>query len=453
MAIKTDVRLEAPEGFKLTEIGPLPREWQAAPLRGVVEKPKQVNPRDHPNWRFRYVDVSSVSNETLSIQGFRQYQGEDAPSRARKRIRTHDVIFATVRPYLRRVAMVPSNLDGEICSTAFCVIRSRPDLADPAFVFYAVTTDDFVGRVSEHQRGTGYPAVTDKEVLAEVIPLPPIDEQRAIARVLSTIQRAIDATERVIAAARQLKHSLMRHLFTYGPVPIAQAEQVPLKETEIGPVPEHWGVVRLEQCATVQTGVAKGRKFSPSDRTVSVPYLRVANVQAGYLDLSEIKDITIREAELPRYRLEAGDVVLTEGGDFDKLGRGFIWRNEIPGCVHQNHIFAVRAERKVVSPEYLACLIQSQHSRSYFLTVAHRTTHLACINTRKLKALPLLIPCSDDQARIVETLSAIDTKIEVEEKRKAALKELFRTMLHLLMTGQVRVKDWDGSEVESKEAP
>ena len=160
------------------------------------------------------------------------------------------------------------------------------------------------------------------------------------------MQRAKEATEKVIAATRQLKASLMRQLFTYGPVPVNQADQVTLKETDFGSVPQSWPVSPLERCSEVQTGVAKGRSLNGAD-LVSVPYLRVANVQDGYLDLTEIKNIEIRRSEVPRFSLRVGDVVLTEGGDFDKLGRGFIWTGEVPGCVHQNHIFAVRANRSI----------------------------------------------------------------------------------------------------------
>jgi len=445
--MEAEVAQEVPEGFKLTEIGLLPEEWQVVPLGKVLASNKlALNPQDCVDELFEYYSIPAyqISNQPGLEKG--------GQIRSQKLlVESGTVLFGKLNPRVPKVWLVSSDSGKrKIASTEFIPMLPVQGRIVSRFLYYLAWSDHLMPKAQELISGStpSRQRVDVRAFLGVRIPLPPVDEQQAIARVLAAIQRAIEATDRVIAAARQLKRSLMRHLFTYGPVPIAEAERVPLKGTEIGPVPQHWDVVRLEQCATVQTGVAKGRKLSPSDRTVSVPYLRVANVQAGYLDLSEIKDITIREAELPRYRLEAGDVVLTEGGDFDKLGRGFIWRNEIPGCVHQNHIFAVRAKRKVVSPEYLACLIQSQHSRSYFLTVAHRTTHLACINTRKLKALPLLIPCSDDQARIVETLSAIDTKIEVEEKRKAALKELFRTMLHLLMKGQVRVKDWHGADAK-----
>jgi type I restriction enzyme S subunit len=274
------------------------------------------------------------------------------------------------------------------------------------------------------------------------VPLPPLEEQRAISFILRTVQRAKEATEKAIAAACQLKHSLMRHLFSYGPVPVEQADQIQLKETDFGSVPQGWNAARLSECAVVQTGVAKGRKLNGTD-TVKVPYLRVANVQDGYLDLSEMKTIEIRRSELSRYSLQPGDVVLTEGGDFDKLGRGFIWNDEVPGCVHQNHIFAVRADRRLLIPEFLAYQTQSTYGKAYFLSVAHKTTNLACINTTKLKGFPVLLPPKNEQHEIVEALRAVDRKIAREESRQRSLEAMFGSLLHHLMTGRLRVAQLD----------
>jgi type I restriction enzyme S subunit len=192
----------------------------------------------------------------------------------------------------------------------------------------------------------------------------------------------------------------------------------------------------------VQTGIAKGRKFG-SEETVRAPYLRVANVQDGHLDLSEIKTIEMRAAEIDRYRLRPDDVVLTEGGDFDKLGRGFIWRGEIESCVHQNHIFAVRPNRAKLLPAFFAYLAQSSYGRSYFLRVAHKTTNLACINTTKLKAFPVLLPKIDEQREIACILDAMDRKVDLHRRKRAVLEELFRALLHKLMTGEIRVADLD----------
>lgn len=141
-------------------------------------------------------------------------------------------------------------------------------------------------------------------------------------------------------------------------------------------------MVPLGECAYVQTGIAKGRKIAV-DEALTLPYLRVANVQDGRLDLPEMKEITIRERERDRFLLREGDFVLTEGGDFDKLGRGFIWRGEVENCLHQNHIFAVRADWARLTPEFFPYQSQSPYGKAYFLSVAHKTTNLASINTTK----------------------------------------------------------------------
>jgi type I restriction enzyme S subunit len=324
-----------------------------------------------------------------------------------------------------------------IAREAYCIGRGLAaingrDSLDNWFLFYLLIFAK--QRLEQKSTGSTFKSI-NKGVLRDfLIPLPPLPEQRRIAHVLSTIQEAIAAQEDLIAAARETKRSLMQRLFTYGP----GVEPAATKETEFGQVPKPWKITLLEEIAFVQTGAAKGRNLGES-RVMAVPYLRVANVQDGYLDLSEIKEMQVRVSELDRYRLQPGDVVLTEGGDFDKLGRGFIWSGQIPDCVHQNHIFAVRMNREILLPEYFAYLVQSDYAKGYFLRVAHRTTHLACINKTKLQSLPVLVPSLDEQGGVVSILNAADQKISTEEQRKAALEELFRSMLHQLMTGQVRV--------------
>lgn len=200
--------------LKETEVGVMPDNWDVVELRRVIEKPKQINPTKTPSWHFKYVDVSGISNEHMSIQNYSNYLGKNAPSRARKQVKIHDVIFATVRPYLRRVAIVPSELDGQICSTAFCIIRANAILADFKYLFYVVSSDGFVQRVSENQRGSSYPAVTDKDVLNQSIPLAALPIQRQISEVLSAIDKKIESEENRKKALDQLFRTLLHDLMT-----------------------------------------------------------------------------------------------------------------------------------------------------------------------------------------------------------------------------------------------
>ena len=286
------------------------------------------------------------------------------------------------------------------------------------------------------QRHVNQASVGKDRLGATTLPAIELPEQKKIAHILSTVQRAIEAQGRIIQTTTELKKALMHKLFTEG----LRGERQ--KQTEIGPVPESWEVVPLSDCAVVQTGIAKGRKVK-AEEAVEVPYLRVANVQDGYLDLSEMKTITIRKNEQQRFALKNGDVVLTEGGDFDKLGRGFIWDGQIDSCVHQNHVFAVRPDTSRISSEFFAYQSQSPYGKSYFLSVAHKTTNLACINTTKLKGFPVLLPPSDQQEAIVDACHSVDGKIQVARSKKIQLQDIFRTLLHELMTAKTRVHEFE----------
>ena len=321
---------------------------------------------------------------------------------------------------------------------------SKPGIEPRFYVYFLQSAFTQLGLFAGAGNKTTIANLSRNQLAALEVPEPSPQEQKDIARVLGAVRMGMTAHQRSVAHARDLKRTAMRELFARG------LRSEPQRETEFGPVPQNWRIADLSEVATVQTGVAKGRALGDAE-VVEVPYLRVANVQDGHLDLREMKRITIRTSEIDRYRLEPGDVVLTEGGDFDKLGRGFVWNGEVPGCVHQNHVFAVRTHRSVLDPTFLAYLAQSPYGKAYFLKVAHKTTNLACINTTKLKALPVLIPDLSEQQEIVGILDAIDRKIDLHLRKKTVLEVLFRALLHKLMTGDVHVADLDLSALPGPE--
>jgi type I restriction enzyme S subunit len=424
---KVSQTLEVSDAFKETEIGPIPVEWDVVQLGKICQLGKDsVNPQESPG--VPYVGLEHIDSGEPQL---RRWGSSSEVKSSKKHFIPGDVLYGKLRPYLDKAVL--AEFEG-ICSTDILVLKADRNLTISEFLIHILHTQPFLSYAINTTSGTNLPRTRWTSLRNFNLALPPLPEQRRIAHVLNAIQREIAAQDDLIAAAREVKRSLMHRLFTYGPGP----EPAPTKETEFGDVPEHWDVRRLGKCAFVQTGVTKGRKLE-GHRTIKVPYLRVANVQDGYLDLSEIKYIRIRASELERYSLQMGDVVLTEGGDFDKLGRGFIWRGQIPQCIHQNHVFAVRANRETLLPEYLAYLVQSDYSKAYFLKVAHRTTNLASINSTKLKALPTLVPTLEEQEEITNLLATADHKIAAEQDRKTALQALFKSMLHQLMTGQIRL--------------
>lgn len=329
-------------------------------------------------------------------------------------------------------------------TTEVIPLRPRDKTHDPRLLFFYLLHPDVRHYVAERMEGsTGRQRVPDSVLLD--LPLPRLDplDQTAVADALELVQRASAAEFEAMRVSQELKRSAMQALFTRG------LRGAPPTPTEFGYAPDTWQTIPLADCAAVQTGVAKGRKLDEADM-VSVPYLRVANVQDGHLDLTEMKEIQVRRSEIERYRLREGDVVLTEGGDFDKLGRGFIWRGELDLCVHQNHVFAVRPDRSRLLPEFFAYLAQSAYGKAYFLKVAHKTTNLACINSTKLKAFPILIPPTlGEQQEIVATLDALDRRIRLHHRKRAVLGGLFQSLLHKLMTGEIRVEQLDLSTLSS----
>lgn len=206
--------------------------------------------------------------------------------------------------------------------------------------------------------------------------------------------------------------------------------------------PKGWRIKSLEDVAEVRTGVAKGK--TDIKDPVSLPYLRVANVQDGHLDLSEIKMIQVARGEIERYRLHAGDVVLTEGGDLDKLGRGHIWRGQIDPCLHQNHVFAVRLAGGVLKPEFLTLLTASSPGRRYFLGCAKRTTNLASINATQLRQFPVLVPPPREQERLCSLFAEWDASVCCATARLAASRSRKRGLMQQLLTGKTRFKEFKG---------
>ena len=192
----------------------------------------------------------------------------------------------------------------------------------------------------------------------------------------------------------------------------------------------------LSELAEITGGITKGRKLENSE-TIFLPYLRVANVQNGYLDLTEVKQIELKKSKVRQYLLSFGDVLYTEGGDRDKLGRGTIWRNEIENCVHQNHVFKARIDSEKALPLYVAYWSMTTPVRNYFYAKGKQSVNLASINKTVLSALPIPLAPIEQQKRIVTEIEdklsvcdsiekILDTALQqAETLRQSILKKAF----------------------------
>jgi type I restriction enzyme S subunit len=279
-----------------------------------------------------------------------------------------------------------------------------------------------VSKILKSAVGSTFPSIDGKAISSISVPTPPLPEQERIAAILTSVDDKLDVIARQIDATQTLKQGLMLTLFS----------------RDVGTQDANdWPIVSLHEVAEVRTGVAKGKKGLKEP--VELPYLRVANVQDGHIDLTEVKTIEVETTQVERYALQPGDVLMTEGGDFDKLGRGDVWEGQISPCLHQNHVFAVRPAPDKLNSYYLAALAASDYGRRYFLSCAKRTTNLASINSSQLKAFPVLLPSLAVQEEIAKVVDAVNAKITVLEEKQTVHQTLKRGLMQKLLTGEWRV--------------
>jgi type I restriction enzyme S subunit len=312
------------------------------------------------------------------------------------------------------------------------------------FIALALKCAPLAAWFEENKRGTTIKGVSRNDVLRLMIPLPGFPEQRAIAGMLRTVQRAKEACERVLAATRQLKQSLLYHLFTSGPVPFAYAAHVPLKETEMGSFPKTWRQMSLgELCAdndgAIQTGPF-GSQLHKSDYVDDgVPVVNPTHLLGNRINHSDVPMITkAKAAELSRHRLRVGDVLFARRGE---IGRhGFVTQAE-DGWQCGTGCFIVRVNHGELFNAFLPWFFARSAVVEWLESNAAGAI-MPNLNNTTLARLPVLYPSLPEQRDIAAQLSAVDAKLAAEESRRSALVALFQSLLHHLMTSQVRLPEF-----------
>jgi type I restriction enzyme S subunit len=313
------------------------------------------------------------------------------------------------------------------------------DAFDKGYFFYAVK--NWEAFLKGQTSGSGIPHV-DKEVLGRIAILQfARPEQTKIADILSTVDLAIEQTEALIAKQQRIKTGSMQDLLTRGIDEHGNLRSEPthqFKDSPVGRIPVEWEVVALGSVSEISSGITLGTSYS-GPNTVELPYLRVANVQDGYLDLTDVKLIRIPKCNVERYELRVGDVLMNEGGDFDKLGRGCVWNGEIEHCLHQNHVFKVRPKQGLLASDYLAAVSSSPYGKSFFVLASKQSTNLASINSTQLKSFPIPLPEYCEQLRIEKLAKQYTSVYNEAMRRLSKLRSLKTALMQDLLTGKVRV--------------
>lgn len=330
-----------------------------------------------------------------------------------------------------------------IITSAYLTIRNRSNFC-PKYLYYYLHSFDiakgFYGMGAGVRQGLNWDGVKWLKILAPSVP-----EQERIAAFLDAECAKIDAvlekTRASIEEYKKLKQAVITQAVTKG----IRGDR-PMKNSGvewIGEIPAEWRKTQLRHCAAIKSGITLGKKYEKTDSLVERPYLRVANVQDGYVDLSVLTTIEVTQDEDLKYRLRAGDVLMTEGGDRDKLGRGCVWHGEIEPCLHQNHIFAVQTSKDTLLPEFLEYLTVSDVGRSYFDVTAIKTTNLACTSSSKVLAFTIPLPSVEEQAEIVEALNTkcagIDALVAKKQQYLTEIENYKKSLIYEYVTGKKEV--------------
>ncbi|MFN5515996.1 MAG: restriction endonuclease subunit S [Cyanobacteriota bacterium] len=349
--------------------------------------------------------------------------GSDIKTKSQQVCRAGEFLVAEIDAKVGGFGIVPDELDGAIVSSHYFLFEINEAKLDRRFLDYFSRTPSFREQI-EAKGSTNYAAIRPSHVLQYEIPLPPLEEQRRIVA-------RIEELETAIGEARRLRHQSIEE--------IKAIFNATTKYLFSPPNSQSWESLFLGDIADIHSGVPLGRRIA--GKTISLPYLRVANVQDRFLDLTQIKTVEILESEKDKWILQDGDLLLTEGGDWDKLGRGTVWRNEISNCIHQNHIFRVRVNKQEFDPDYLSILISSHYGKSYFQSASKQTTNLATINRRQLNAFVVLKPTLAEQRHIVAYLDDLQTKIDslkrLQAETAAELDALLPSILDKAFKGEL----------------
>lgn len=400
-----------PEGWewkKLGEIGEL--------ISGVTYKSNEA--LDKP--KETYTPILRANNINVEVNFQYLVYVPTSCVKDKQLIRENDILIAMSsgsKNIVGKTAQAKTDYFGSF--GAFCALFRCKKGTNKKYVGYYFKTSWYRNKISSLSRGANINNLRKENITSLDIPIPPLETQQ---KIVSILEKA-EETKKLRAQADELTQKLLQSVFLemFGD-PVAN--------------PNNWKEIKLKDVSEIVSGVTKGRKLTGKN-TVFVPYLRVANVQDGYLDLTEIKDIEVLPSDVEKYALQDGDILLTEGGDPDKLGRGTVWNKQIPTCIHQNHIFRVRVNKEFLVPEYLSMLIGSAYGKMYFLKSAKQTTGIASINSTQLKNFPALIAPLDLQLKFAEIVHQVEKTSESQNQSSFEINNLFDALMQKAFTGEL----------------
>lgn len=418
-----------------TDLGTLPVEWNVATIGELfaIQQGASLSPKrrkgDSPrpflrtaNVFWSYLDLSKVDSMDFTDSEVEKLA-----------LRSRDLLVCEGGD-IGRTAMWRGEIENCCYQNHLHRLRAKDSNVESEFYMYwmqaaLMLLDLYKGEGNK----TTIPNLSQSRLKSFAVPFPPLPEQRAIARVLSTIQHTIETQDNLIATARELKKSLMRQLFTQG-----LDTKGAVKETEIGVMPEHWELEQMRDVAEIQYGYQTSiPKVPPKKGVEIISTAEILNV--GRLNLSKIRTVEIPSHRIEKYRVHLHDILFNWRNAQEHVGKTAIVEEEpIAPTIFASFILRLRSFGKL-DQRYLHFMLSHLRQTGTFFVLSRRAVNQANFNANELGELQIGVPPLSEQRDIARILATVDEKIETEEKRKAALQALFKTMLQNLMTGIIRV--------------
>jgi len=393
--------------------------WNATEIGEICLGTRMRDPRRNPNKPFLYVDISAIDRNLKVITSAPEIPGAEAPSRARKEIRENDVLVSTVRPNLNAVAIVPQELDGQIASTGFCVLRPNPSAVDGKYLFYFAITSDFIGTLSNQVRGAHYPAVSDGDVKRIRFPLPPLKEQGRIVEILDQA----DALRRKRIEADAKAASILPAFFykMFG---------------DPATNPKSWPTDSLAKLANVQGGFA----FKSADFTErGVLLVRIGNLTDGEV-LYDNKSAFLPKELLDGYEsyllLQNDLLIALTGATTGKVARFYL---NLPALLNQRVGRFISIGEKRATLDYLHLLMQTDFAQNYIWKYA-RGFGQPNIAPKQIKSMIIPIP---PENLILQFSKLIQSRLRQKIIHNASsrnIEKIFFILLHRAFTGDLTAK-------------
>ena len=413
-----------------TEIGEFPAAWSIGRVDSAfdIQQGKQVSKKNRAGENQRpFLRTKNVFWNRLELTDLDQMHFSEAEQK-RLELRANDLLVCEGGS-IGRTTLWNNEVEGCLYQNHLHRLRVKGQKADAQFsVFWLWYAFDVAKLYFGRGNVTTIPNLSQSKLAELPMALPPLPEQKKIADILITVQRAIEAQERIIQNTTELKKALMHKLFTEG------LRNEPQKQTEIGLVPESWEVVELGELLEIaQYGMSV--KGNPEGNH---PILRMTNQVDGQIVGRNLQFVEISDGEFEKFRVGRGDILFNRTNSLDLVGRTAIF--DIEGAfVFASYLIRLRTDGKKLNPFFLNCYFNTDEIQARLKSIATRAVSQSNISATRLKGFPVPKPSLEEQGEIVAHAIVLDRKLAFHHSKLAQLQDLFRTLLHELMTAKMRV--------------